>query len=99
MSIIDKDLSSENLCKMTKGKCDQITEMFTKSGYNKGVKQKNKKEIIKMKYVCDVCGYEYDEAVGDPDNGIAAGTKWEDLPEDFECPLCGVGKDQFSQAE
>lgn len=49
-----------------------------------------------MKYVCDVCGYEYDEALGDPDHGIAPGTKWEDLPEDFECPLCGVGKDQFS---
>ena len=54
---------------------------------------------IMEKYVCDVCGYVYDEAVGDPDNGIAAGTKWEDLPEDFECPLCGVGRDQFSKAE
>ena len=41
-------------------------------------------------------GYEYDEALGDPDHGIAPGTKWEDLPEDFECPLCGVCKDQFS---
>ena len=49
-----------------------------------------------MKYVCDVCGYVYDEALGDPDNGIAPGTKWEDIPEDFVCPLCGVGKDQFS---
>ncbi len=49
-----------------------------------------------MKYVCQVCGYVYDEALGDPDNGIAAGTKWEDLPEDFVCPLCGVGKDQFA---
>ena len=49
-----------------------------------------------MKYVCDVCGYVYDEATGDPDAGIAAGTKWEDIPEDFTCPLCGVGKDQFS---
>jgi len=49
-----------------------------------------------MKYVCEVCGYVYDEELGDPDNGIDAGTKWEDLPEDFECPLCGVGKDQFS---
>ena len=48
------------------------------------------------KYVCTVCGWEYDEAVGDPDNGIAAGTKFEDLPDDFECPLCGVGKDSFS---
>ncbi len=52
-----------------------------------------------MKYVCDVCGYVYDEAAGDPDNGIAPGTKWEDIPEDFECPLCGVGKDQFSKED
>ncbi len=50
------------------------------------------------KYVCSVCGYEYDEAVGDLDNGIAAGTKWEDVPEDFVCPVCGVGKDQFEEA-
>ncbi len=49
-----------------------------------------------MKYVCDVCGYEYDEILGDPDNGIEPGTKWEDLPADFECPLCGVGKDDFT---
>ena len=49
------------------------------------------------KYVCSVCGYVYDPAVGDPDNGIAAGTAWEDLPEDFVCPLCGVGKDQFEE--
>ena len=52
-----------------------------------------------MKYVCDICGWEYDEAAGYPEAGIAPGTKWEDLPEDFECPLCGVGKDQFSPAE
>ncbi|MBQ8332073.1 MAG: rubredoxin [Clostridia bacterium] len=51
------------------------------------------------KYVCDVCGWEYNEAVGDPDNGIPAGTKFEELPEDFACPLCGVGKDTFSEAE
>ena len=38
------------------------------------------------KYVCDVCGYVYDEEAGDPDNGIAPGTKWEDVPEDFVCP-------------
>lgn len=56
-------------------------------------------KFVMKKYVCDVCGYIYDEAVGDPDNGIEAGTKWEDVPEDFLCPLCGVGKDQFSEAE
>ena len=49
-----------------------------------------------MKYVCEVCGYVYDEELGDPDNGIAPDTKWENVPEDFTCPLCGVGKDQFT---
>ena len=57
-----------------------------------------KKGAITMKYVCDACGWEYDEALGDPDNGIAPGTKFEDLPDDFACPLCGVGKDMFSEA-
>ncbi|MBE6651450.1 MAG: rubredoxin [Ruminococcaceae bacterium] len=51
------------------------------------------------KYVCDVCGWVYDEEAGDAEYGIEAGTKFEDLPEDFECPLCGVGKDQFSEEE
>ena len=48
-----------------------------------------------MKYVCTVCGYGYDEAKGDPENGVAPGTKWEDVPSDWTCPLCGVGKDDF----
>ncbi len=46
------------------------------------------------KYVCNVCGYEYDP----PDNGIAPGTAFEDIPEDWVCPLCGVGKEDFSPA-
>lgn len=50
-----------------------------------------------MKYVCQVCGYVYDEEIGEPESGIAAGTKWEDLPEDYVCPLCGVGKDEFAE--
>ena len=49
------------------------------------------------KYVCDVCGYVYDPDLGDPDNGIDPGTRWEDIPDDFECPLCGVGKDEFEE--
>ena len=59
----------------------------------------NRRCSVKKKYVCDVCGYIYDEAAGDPDNGIEPGTAWEDVPEDFVCPLCGVGKDQFSEVE
>ena len=56
------------------------------------------KEDFFMKYVCP-CGYEYDPAIGDPDNGIAPGTAWEDIPEDFECPICGLGKDAFEVEE
>ena len=52
--------------------------------------------FINMKYVCDVCGWVYDPAVGVPEAGIPAGTPWEEVPEDFVCPLCGVGKDEFS---
>lgn len=48
-----------------------------------------------MRYICSVCGYVYDEAAGDPDSGVAPGTKWEDVPEDYVCPMCGVGKDMF----
>ena len=51
-----------------------------------------------MKYVCELCGWEYDEEKGDPGNGIAPGTKFEDLPADFECPLCGAGKDSIVKA-
>ena len=41
----------------------------------------------------------YDPEIGDPDNGVAPGTPWEEVPEDWVCPLCGVGKDQFSAEE
>ena len=50
-----------------------------------------------MKYVCDICGWEYDEELGDPENGIAPGTKFEYLPDDFVCPLCGADKSSFSK--
>ncbi|PIE58254.1 MAG: rubredoxin [Desulfobulbus propionicus] len=50
------------------------------------------------KYVCLVCGYEYDPEEGDPDNGVAAGTPWEDVPEDWTCPICDAGKDEFEEA-
>ncbi|HAR98691.1 MAG: rubredoxin [Syntrophales bacterium] len=47
-------------------------------------------------YECGVCGYVYDPAKGDPDNGIAPGVPFEDLPEGWTCPICGAEKDQFS---
>jgi rubredoxin len=48
------------------------------------------------RYVCNVCGYVYDPQKGDPDHGVKAGTAFEDLPADWVCPECGVGKDEFS---
>ena len=51
------------------------------------------------KYICDVCGWIYDPEVGDPHSGIAPGTRFEDIPDDWECPECGVGKDDFSVLE
>jgi rubredoxin len=50
------------------------------------------------KYVCEICGYVYDPAEGDTANGVKPGTSFDDLPADWICPACGVGKDQFSPA-
>ena len=46
-------------------------------------------------YLCEPCGYIYDPKIGDPDNGIAPGTAFEDIPDDWVCPICGLGKDVF----
>ena len=48
-------------------------------------------------YVCTVCGYVYDPALGDPDNGVPAGTKFDDLSDDWVCPVCGAGKEDFEK--
>jgi len=47
------------------------------------------------KYVCSVCGYNYDPVAGDADSGVAPGTAFENVPDDWVCPICGVGKDMF----
>jgi len=52
--------------------------------------------MIMKKYVCDICGYTYDPQKGDPKNGISPGTAFEDLPEDWSCPICGASKESFS---
>jgi len=57
-----------------------------------------KKEQV-MKYKCLMCGYIYDPAEGDPENGVEPGTTWENLPEDWVCPDCAVGKDEFEGIE
>jgi rubredoxin/flavin reductase (DIM6/NTAB) family NADH-FMN oxidoreductase RutF len=69
------------------------------------IEKKKQKEVPKQgankmkKYKCLMCGYIYDPAVGDPDNDVEAGTAFEDLPDDWVCPDCGVGKDEFEPIE
>jgi rubredoxin len=58
-------------------------------------KQGGKKRMDR--YVCTICGYIYDPAIGDPDNGVAAGTKFEAVPDTWECPICGAAKDDFEK--
>ena len=52
-----------------------------------------------QKWECVVCGYIYDPEQGDPDSGVEPGTAWKNVPDDWVCPLCGVGKDQFQPHE
>ncbi len=56
-----------------------------------------KEEKAMQKWTCVICDYVYDPAKGDPGNGIAPGTAFENLPDSWVCPLCGAGKDQFEQ--
>lgn len=71
--------------------------IFTENvnGHNKPLTDKK----TMKKYRCTVCDWVYDPALGDPDNGIAPGTPFESLPDDWACPLCGVGKDEFEVVE
>ena len=51
------------------------------------------------KWICDICGWVYDEAKGLPEDGIAPGTAWDDIPDNWQCPECGVGKEDFQMVE
>lgn len=59
--------------------------------------KKTQKENTMERWVCEPCGYVYDPEVGDPDNGIEPGTAFEDLPDDWVCPVCGVDKTFFEK--
>jgi flavin reductase (DIM6/NTAB) family NADH-FMN oxidoreductase RutF/rubredoxin len=58
--------------------------------------ENNQKDTMSKKYLCNACGYEYDPRIGDPDHGISPGTTFENLPEDWACPMCGAEKSEFS---
>lgn len=70
-----------------------IRVYFTERNRKQSSTLKNKKSMDK--YICTVCEYIYDPELGDPENGIQPGTAFEDLPDDWVCPLCGVGKEDF----
>jgi len=57
----------------------------------------NKENFRVDRYECDLCGYVYDQKLGDPDNGVVPGTAWADVPADWVCPDCGAGKDSFTK--
>ena len=63
------------------------------------LKKYNQKNKIMQKYICNVCGYIYDPALGEPDNNIVAGTSFESLPDTYVCPVCEAPKSEFSPEE
>lgn len=73
-----------------------FTELSCGSYNGEGIQ---KGENFMKKYECGPCGYIYDPEAGDPDGGIAPGTAFEDIPDDWVCPVCGVGKEDFSPVE
>ena len=82
-----------------KGKASKNAPTY-KGGLNAGAKPEEKNmEGDMKKYVCSVCGYIYDPAEGDSEGDIPAGTAFEDLPDDWTCPVCGAAKDEFAPEE
>ena len=74
-------------------------QRYSVADYKKDATKAIQEVLSKEKVPIIVGGWEYDEEKGYPEGGIAPGTKWEDVPEDFECPLYNVGKDEFSEVE
>jgi len=97
--IVDADILSEDKCMTYEyyhlvkgGKSPKNAPTYIEN------EKIEKKEVKKMdKYVCDVCGYIYDPEKGDPDHGVEPGTSFDDVPEDWVCPVCGAGKESFSK--
>jgi len=96
-NVIDADILSEEN-PMTYEYYHKVKGGFspkTAPTYYRAVDNEIKEEEKMDKYVCKVCGYVYDPEKGDPDNGVQPGTKFEDLPDDWVCPVCGASKESF----
>lgn len=92
--MLARKTSLADLCRMGNVEYDDVINTL-----NKMIEEHQERKTVMEKYVCMACGYVYDPEVGDPDSGIAPGTAFEDLPEDWTCPVCGVGKDMFEKKE
>jgi len=95
--VVDADVLKEGE-PMTYAYYHQVKRGTTPKTAPSYVEEKKKEAPVKMaKYECNVCGYIYDPETGDPDNGVLPGTPFENLPDDWVCPMCGAGKDQFTK--
>ncbi len=92
--IVAGDVVSEKTC-MTYAYYHEVKRGTTPKTAPSYVEEKNLPKVVMAKYRCVVCGYIYDPEQGDPDGGIKPGTPFEKLPEEWVCPICGAGKDQF----
>mgnify|MGYP001222986069 CR=1 FL=1 len=111
MQAIDVQTHTVFIVKVTEAEITGAGEPMTYSYYHqvkKGTAPKTAPTYIEVekkpagkfpKYKCSICGYVYDPEAGDPDNGIKPGTPFEELPEDWQCPVCGVSKDLFKKEE
>ncbi len=96
--IVDGDVLNEKPC-MTYEYYHQVKRGTTPKTAPSYVEEK-KEEAPKMaKYKCTVCGWIYDPEIGDPDSGIAPGTPFEKIPDDWQCPMCGASKSEFEKTQ
>ena len=95
--LVDADVLTEDTC-MTYEYYHQVKRGTTPKSAPSYVEKKEEKSGMK-KYECSVCGYIYDPEEGDPDSGVAPGTAFADLPDDWVCPICGASKEDFREVE
>ena len=95
--LVDADVLTEDTC-MTYEYYHQVKRGTTPKSAPSYIEKKEEKKGMK-KYECSVCGYVYDPTEGDPENGIAPGTAFEDLPDDWVCPICAASKEDFREVD
>ena len=96
--LIDADVLTEEEC-MTYDYYHKVKRGTTPKTAPSYIEEKKEAKPKMAKYECTVCGYVYDPELGDPDSGIKPGTTFEELPDDWVCPVCGASKDEFEKIE